>query len=260
MTDVTRRGPDADWLARTPSAALVIGGITCVQLGGALAVHLFGWVGPSGAVALRLLFAACILLAISPPRLGGRALRRLPLAAAFGLVLAGMTLSFYGSLHRIPLGIAVSLEFVGPLAVAVSGSRRPFDLVWVALAAGGILALTRGGAEPINGLGVALALLAGCLWAPHPARCPGGARVRARRRVDPGAVRGSVVTLPVGIATAGSHLLEPRAGPGLSSGSCPPATRTHSGSGATGSASSACAVSLEPAVAALAASLCWVRG
>ena len=212
VTQVTRRGPDSGWLARTPSAALVIGGITSVQLGGALAVHLFGWVGPSGAVALRLLFAACILLAISPPRLGGRALRRLPLATAFGLVLAGMTLSFYGSLHRIPLGIAVSLEFVGPLAVAVSGSRRPFDLVWVALAAGGILALTRGGAEPIDALGVALALLAGCLW---------GAYILLSARVGRAFERGagltlalcvaSVVTLPVGIATAGSHLLEPRA-------------------------------------------------
>jgi inner membrane transporter RhtA len=123
-----------------------------------------------------------------------------------------MTLSFYGALHRIPLGIAVALEFVGPLAVAVAGSRRPVDLVWVALAAAGILALTRGGEAPISGLGIALALLAGCLW---------GAYILLSARVGRAFERGAgltlalcvatLVTLPVGVATAGSHLLEPRA-------------------------------------------------
>jgi inner membrane transporter RhtA len=212
MPELRRRAPDDGWLAHAPSGGLVVAAITSVQLGGALAVHLFGWVGPSGAVALRMLFAALVVLAISPPRLGGRALHRLPLAAAFGLVVAGMTLSFYGALHRIPLGIAVSLEFVGPLTVAVAGSRRPVDLIWVALAGGGILALTRGGGEPISGLGVALALLAGALW---------GAYILLSARVGRAFERGAgltlalcvatLVTLPVGVATAGSALLEPRA-------------------------------------------------
>jgi len=212
MTQPARRAPDAGLLARAPSGGLVIAAIASVQLGGALAVHLFSWVGPSGAVALRILFAAAVLMVISPPRLGGRALRGLPLAAAFGLVLAGMNLSFYGALHRIPLGIAVSLEFVGPLAVAVAGSRRPVDLIWIALAAGGILALTRGGAQPISGIGVALALFAGCLW---------GAYILLSARVGRAFQSGAgltlalcvaaVVTLPVGLATAGSHLVEPRA-------------------------------------------------
>ena len=212
MTQPARRAPDAGLLARAPSGGLVIAAIASVQLGGALAVHLFSWVGPSGAVALRILFAAAVLMVISPPRLGGRALRGLPLAAAFGLVLAGMNLSFYGALHRIPLGIAVSLEFVGPLVVAVAGSRRPVDLIWIALAAGGILALTRGGAQPISGIGVALALFAGCLW---------GAYILLSARVGRAFQSGAgltlalcvaaVVTLPVGLATAGSHLVEPRA-------------------------------------------------
>jgi inner membrane transporter RhtA len=212
MSQTARRAPDAGWLSRAPSGGLVVAAIASVQLGGALAVHLFGWVGPSGAVALRMLFAALVVLAISPPRLGGGAMRRLPLAGAFGLVLAGMTLSFYGALHRIPLGIAVALEFVGPLAVAVAGSRRPVDLVWVALAAAGILALTRGGEAPISSLGIALALLAGCLW---------GAYILLSARVGRAFERGAgltlalcvatLVTLPVGVATAGSHLLEPRA-------------------------------------------------
>src|ERR1700743_497115 len=164
MADLTRRAPEAGWLGRAPSGGLVIGGIVAVQLGGALAVPLFSYVGPGGAVALRMITAAVVLLATSPPRLRGRALSGLPVAVVFGLVLAGMTLSFYNAAHRIPLGVAVALEFVGPLTVAVAGSRRPVDLVWVALAVVGIIALTRGGGAPISGLGVFFALLAGGLW------------------------------------------------------------------------------------------------
>jgi inner membrane transporter RhtA len=211
MADVSRRAPDTGWLARAPSGGLVIGGIASVQLGGALAVHLFAWVGPAGAVVLRMVTAAVILMVTSPPRLRGRALQGLGVAVIFGLVLAGMTLSFYNALHRVPLGVAVSLEFVGPLTVAVAGSRRPVDLVWVALAVAGILALTHGGAEPISGLGVFFALLAGALW---------GCYILLSARVGRAFERGagltlalcvaSVVALPVGIADAGSHLLEPR--------------------------------------------------
>jgi inner membrane transporter RhtA len=211
MSDLTRRAPDAGWLARAPSGALVIGGITSVQIGGARAVLVLGGVGRGGAVVLRMTTAALVLLAVSPPRMRGRALRGLPVAVLFGLVLAGMTLSFYNALHRVPLGIAVALEFVGPLTVAVAGSRRPLDLVWVVLAVAGIVALTRGGAEPISGLGVFFALLAGCLW---------GCYILLSARVGRAFERGagltlalcvaSLVTLPVGIADAGAHLIEPR--------------------------------------------------
>jgi inner membrane transporter RhtA len=208
-----RVGPahDGGWLARAPSGGLVVAAIASVQFGGALAVHLFSSVGPGGAVLLRLATAAGVLLAVSRPRLKGRALRHLPLAAAFGLVLAGMNLSFYAAIDRIPLGIAVSLEFVGPLAVAVAGSRRPVDLVWVALAGTGIVALTQGGAHGVDGLGVAFALLAGCLW---------GAYILLSARVGRAFERGTgltlalcfatVATLPAGVAAGGAHLLEPR--------------------------------------------------
>jgi inner membrane transporter RhtA len=211
MADLTRRAPETGWLARAPSGGLVLGGILSVQLGGALAVHLFSYVGPSGALVLRMVTAAAVLLVTSPPRLRGRALRGLPVAVVFGLVLAGMTLSFYNAAHRIPLGIAVALEFVGPLTVAVGGSRRPVDLVWVALAVAGIVALTRGGAEPISGLGAFFALLAGGLW---------GCYILLSARVGQAFERGAgltvalcvaaVVTLPIGIAAAGSNLVEPR--------------------------------------------------
>jgi inner membrane transporter RhtA len=212
MTDVTTRPAEGGVLARAPSGGLVIAAIASVQFGGALAVHLFASVGPGGVVLLRLASASIVLLAISRPRLEGRSLRRLALAAAFGLVLAGMNLSFYASIDRIPLGIAVSLEFVGPLAVAVAGSRRGVDAVWVVLAVAGILALTHAGSSrPVDGLGIAFALLAGCCW---------GAYILLSARVGRAFERGtglslamcfaSLLTLPVGVAAAGTRLIAPR--------------------------------------------------
>ncbi len=146
---------------RAPSGVLVIGAIASVQFGSAIATTLFSRVGPAGAVLLRLVAATIVLLAVSRPRARGRTRSELLLVATFGLVLGFMNLSFYEAIHRIPLGIAVALEFVGPLAVALAWSRRLVDLVWVALAAAGIVALTHGGVHHLDGLGVALALLAG---------------------------------------------------------------------------------------------------
>src|SRR5689334_2854825 len=119
-------------LARAPSTALVLGGITSVQFGAALATTLFDSVGPAGTALLRLAFGSLVLLAVWRPRLSGRTRAELELAALFGVVLAAMNLSFYGAIDRIPLGIAVALEFVGPLTVALLGSRRRLDLLWVA--------------------------------------------------------------------------------------------------------------------------------
>jgi len=212
VTDVSRRAAEGGLLARAPSGGLVVAAIASVQFGGALAVHLFASVGPGGAVLLRLATASIVLCAVSRPRLHGRALRQLPLAAAFGLVLAGMNLSFYGAIDRIPLGIAVSLEFVGPLAVAVGGSRRWIDAVWVLLAIAGIVALTHPGtSRPVDGLGIAFALLAGCCW---------GAYILISARVGRAFERGTglslamcfatLATLPVGIAAAGTHLVAAR--------------------------------------------------
>jgi inner membrane transporter RhtA len=198
-------------LARAPSGALVVGAIASVQFGSAIADTLFRRVGPGGAVMLRLLSAALILSLISRPRLRGRTARELRLAGGFGLILAAMNLSFYEALDRIPLGIAVAIEFVGPLAVAVMGSRRRVDLLWVALAAVGILALTHGGTHGLDGLGVALALLAGGFWAAYILL-----NVKLGQAFD-GATGlalamcvAAVAAAPVGIAAGGTHLLEPR--------------------------------------------------
>jgi inner membrane transporter RhtA len=196
-------------LGRAPSGALVVGAIASVQFGAALAATLFDRLGPAGTVLLRLGFGSVMLLAVWRPRLTGRSRHELALAAVFGLVLCAMNLSFYAALSRVPLGIAVSLEFIGPLTVALLGSRRALDLLWVALAALGILALTRGAAGGLDGLGVALALLAGVFWGAYillNARLgrvfSGGTGLALAMCVA------TVAAAPLGIVEGGSNLLD----------------------------------------------------
>jgi inner membrane transporter RhtA len=199
-------------LSRVPSPALVLGAIGSIQFGAALATTLFDRLGPAGAVVERLVTATIVLLLVWRPRIRGRTPRELLLAALFGAILGGMNLTFYEALHRIPLGIAVTIEMVGPLAVAVGGSRRARDLVWVGLAALGILALTRGRAHGLDALGVGFALAAGSLW---------GLYILVNARVGQAFAGGtglalamvvaSLVTLPFGIAQAGGRLLTPHA-------------------------------------------------
>jgi inner membrane transporter RhtA len=196
-------------LARAPSAGLVVGAIASVQFGSALAATLFERFGPGGTVFLRLASAALILLALRRPRLRGRTPRELLLASAFGAVLAAMNLSFYEALSRIPLGIAVTFEFVGPLAVAVAGSRRRIDRLWVVLALAGIIALTRGAVSGLDGLGVALALIAGCLWGTYILL---NARLGRTFEDSTGLTLAmsvaALAALPVGLAGS-AHMLEP---------------------------------------------------
>jgi inner membrane transporter RhtA len=193
-----------------PPTLLVLAAVTSVQFGAAIAKTLFDEVGPGGTVFLRVLFGAIVLVALWRPRPTGNDSRDLRAAVAFGLVLAGMNLCFYEALERIPLGIAVTFEFVGPLGVAVFGSRRPRDLLWVVLAAAGILLLSDFGAADLDTLGVALALTAGALWAAYillSARVgqafPGGAGLTLAMLVA------TVPLAPVGIAEAGADLLVP---------------------------------------------------
>ncbi len=197
-------------LSRVPSPALVIGGIASVQTGAAIATTLFHRIGPGGAVLLRLTTASVILIAISRPRLAGRTRREAMLAGLFGVVLAGMNLAFYHAIQRIPLGVAVTIEFVGPLTVAVVGSRRRRDLLWILLAVLGILALLHGDTHALDPTGVLEALAAGALW---------GAYVVLSARLGRAFADGSglalsmcvatVLAAPVGIAEAGSGVLAP---------------------------------------------------
>jgi inner membrane transporter RhtA len=195
---------------RIPPTLLVVVAVSSVQFGAALAKSLFDEVGAGGTVFLRVLFAALVLVAVWRPAVAGRSPAEWRLIAVFGLALAGMNLAFYESLERIPLGIATTFEFVGPLGVAIAGSRRPVDLAWVVLAGTGIVLLSDFGGADLDRLGVALALLAGGFWAAYILL---SARVGS---VFPGAsglalamVAGAVMLAPVGIADAGGDLLVP---------------------------------------------------
>ncbi len=203
--------PEVGLLGRAPSSALVLCAIGSVQFGSAIAATLFSRIGPAGAVTLRLVAATVVLLALWRPRVRNRAPRELWLAVGFGLVLAAMNLSFYEALHRIPLGIAVTIEFAGPLTVAVAGSRRRSDFLWVALAAGGILALMRPGGHSPDVLGVLLALFAGGCWGAYILLNARVGRVFERATgLSLAMVVAAVAVLPFGVASGGSHLLEPR--------------------------------------------------
>ena len=151
---------------RRVAVGLVLTGITSVQFGSALATEGFSDIGPGGTVFLRTLFAAIVLVAVWRPALAAISRSTASDIALFGLTLAGMNLCFYEALDRIPLGIAVTFEFVGPLLVGLFGSRRPLDLVWVACAAIGVLLLTRSSGSA-SAAGIGFALLAGAFWAAY---------------------------------------------------------------------------------------------
>jgi inner membrane transporter RhtA len=188
----------------------VLGGIASVQLGAAVAKTLFGEVPPTGMVWLRLVTSALVLGLLARPALRGRSRDDWLVVVAFGVTLGVMNWAIYQSFARIPLGIAVTIEFVGPLTLAVLGSRRPRDLVWVGLAAAGVLAL---GLQPgdVTLAGVAFALLAGAAWAAYillsartGTRWPG---------LDGLAVASVVATLlltPGALLVSGDVLLDPR--------------------------------------------------
>jgi inner membrane transporter RhtA len=197
-------------LDRVPAPALVISGVLSVQLGAAVAKSLFDDLTPTGVVALRLVFGTLVLGLLFRPRIRNRPRAELRLAVAFGLTLVSMNLCFFQALDRIPLGIAVTLEFVGPLAVALVGSRRSSDFLWVAMAASGIALLAPGIGGGLDAVGVLFALAAGALWGVYILL---GARVGKAFSGPTGLVLamavGACVALPLGIVSAGSSLLEP---------------------------------------------------
>jgi len=188
---------------------MVLAAVGSLQFGAALAVTIFDELGPAGTALARLALAAVVLLAIWRPRVRGQARGDLRLAAAFGVVLGLMNLCIYEAIDRIPLGVAVTIEFAGPLAVAVAGSRRALDLLWAGLAGAGVLVLG-GGVEGGDALGVVFALLAAACWAAYILL---GARVS---RAFPGGrglamamAVGALVVAPFGLAGGGADLVDP---------------------------------------------------
>jgi inner membrane transporter RhtA len=191
-----------------PPTALVLLGIVSVQVGAAVAKQLFTVAGSAGTVTLRLVVAAIVLVAIWRPSL--RMDRRtLLVVVTYGAVLAAMNLCFYFALERIPLGAAVTIEFLGPLAVAVAGSRRWLDGVWVLLAGVGVVLLTRvQGGLALSG--VLFALAAGACWAAYIlVTAKLGSKTTDGKGLALAMVVGSAVALPFGVTSAGTAMLDP---------------------------------------------------
>src|ERR1044072_4376664 len=195
---------------RPSPVSLVLIGTLSVQFGAAVSKGLFEDIPPVGMVFLRLLTSSLILLAIARPRVSGRAAADWRPVLALGLALGAMNWAFYESFARIPLGAAVPIEFVGPLAVAAAGGRRPRDLAWVGLAALGVV-LFGAGPTKVNALGFGLALAAGGCWALYIFATAGTGRRWAG--VDGLAMASTVATVaiaPFAVAQAGDRLLDPR--------------------------------------------------
>jgi inner membrane transporter RhtA len=191
--------------------AILIAAMLCFQLGATMAKGLFPAVGASGTAALRLALSAIILLAVWRPwRLR---LRRdeMRVILIYGLALGWMNFFFYVSLRFIPLGIAVALEFAGPLALAMAASRRAVDFVWILMAGAGLLALLPigFGSAQLDLLGVVCGLAAGACWALyiHYGRKAGAAH--GGQTTALGMLIGAVVIVPIGAAQAGMQLLSP---------------------------------------------------
>jgi inner membrane transporter RhtA len=206
-----RGGPPPAHGVDLRGVALVVLAVTTLQLGAAFAVTLFDELGPAGTSALRLGLAAAVLWALWRPRVRGHPPGDLLVTVAFGVTLGTMNWAIYEAMDRIPIGVAVTIEFAGPLGLAVALSHRALDLVWVVLAAAGILLLTNPfGASGVDSAGVAFALLAAAAWAayiPISARTgrlfPGGGGLALAMAV------GALLVAPAGIAQAGADLLEP---------------------------------------------------
>ena len=205
-------------VAATPVAAprrfgpvgLVLAGGISVQFGGALAVTLIPRAGSLGVVTLRLLVAAVVLLVVCRPSLRGHSRTDWGTVVVFGVTMAAMNGLFYQSLARIPLGPAVTLEVLGPLALSVLTSRRALNAVWAGLALAGVFLLGGGGFSSLDPVGVAFALSAGAMWATYivfSART--GRRFPQADGLALAMVVAAVVFLPLGVAESGTRLLNP---------------------------------------------------
>lgn len=209
----TRAGAARLSLGSVPPPALILLGIVSVQVGAGLAKNLFARSSPEAVVMMRLLTSAVVLGVVNRSAL--RDLRRLHswadigVAALFGLTLALMNACFYQALARLPLGIAVTIEFLGPLSVSILGSRRRLDLLWALLALSGVALLAHGGHDvPLTGVGFALLAAAG--WAGYILLSGAtGRRFAGSSGLAVASVVGATAMLPLGVGTAGASLLDP---------------------------------------------------
>ncbi|MFD4621010.1 DMT family transporter [Streptomyces sp. NPDC058475] len=193
-----------------PGTGLVVGAMVSQEFGAAVATSLFSRAGALGIVALRLVVSAVVLLVACRPRIRGHRRADWALIAAFGAALAGMNTLFYQAIDRLPLGAAVTLEVLGPLVLSVVTVRRAAGWLWAAAALVGVALLGRGGFDRLDGVGVGFALGAGALWAAYillSARA--GSRFPRTDGLALAMCAAAVLSLPAGVADAGSRLLNP---------------------------------------------------
>jgi inner membrane transporter RhtA len=197
---------------RAAGIGLALASMTTIQLGIAVSNPLFDRIGPAGVVALRLTLGALLLWPIARPRLSGRTRADLGAAVALGVCSGLLTLCFFEAIARIPLGVSSTIEFLGPLAVALAGSRRALDVAWVALAGAGVAILTLGDGAggPLDPVGVAFAGAAGAFWAGYILLTKRvGARWAGLEGLAISLAVAALITLPAGIAAGGGELLAP---------------------------------------------------
>jgi inner membrane transporter RhtA len=196
-------GPLARAASAAPPPGLLLVSIVSIQLGAAVAVHLVESLGPVGTVFLRIAFSAVLLLVAARHQISADARRHAGLLLLFGCAIGAMNLCFYGAIARIPLGVAVAIEFIGPLGVAALASRRPRDFLWIGLAVLGLVLLTPDIGGDLDPLGVGLALAAGAGWAsfvvisPRVAGAVGGAGLALAMAAA------SLFTLPFALVAGG---------------------------------------------------------
>lgn len=193
-----------------PPPLLMLLGMVSTQVGAAVAKQLFGTTGAGGTTTLRLGLGALILLAVTrPARWPGW--RATGLIAAFGMAMAAMNLAFYAALQRVPLGVAVTVGFAGPLLVSLLGSRRVADVLWALLAGGGVLLLAGLGGVGVDPLGLLLCTLIAVGWAGYVLLGKAmSEHVPGTRGLALGMAVGALCVLPFGVASDGAGLLDPR--------------------------------------------------
>lgn len=197
-------------MTRINPVVLVLIAIASVQFGASLAKGIFDTASPITLAFLRVAIGTAIFIAISRPRLTGRTGRDWLTVAAYGICLTGMNATIYLSFARIPIGVAVTLEFLGPLALAVLGTRRLLDLAWVGLAGVGVVLL---GALPtdIDPVGIVLALTAGALWAGYIALAgPVGRRWEGISGLTVGSAFGMVLLAWPAVVYSGDAFATPK--------------------------------------------------
>jgi inner membrane transporter RhtA len=192
-------------LDKLPPVPAILLSIISVQGGAAIAKGLFPVLGAGGTASVRIGFSALLLLLAVRPRLGQLSAAQWRAVAPYGLVLGIMNLLFYCALARVPMGLAVTLEFIGPLGLALAGSRRMTDLLWVVLAGAGIALIAPWSGKGIDPLGLFFALAAGGCWAVYILLSQrAGAKLPGQLAVTVGMLFAAVPVLPFGLA--GGHL------------------------------------------------------